>query len=292
MEGGNVFLGKNSKGETFALVGDRSGDETENQAMYNSAIKDLFANPWNFIEMLLNAESQEGRDRNTDKLIRVRDQHFTKSDPEIVRQKAAEALGVAPRNVYVVPQPNYHLDTFMRPVGYPYILINDPEYAIKNLEELKKDPSLNTGYLDSLIKSTRRQADELYKRYGVSADDAASYLEEQGFKPIRIGAVYGQGKQGADGSRINFINAIVNKRDDGLGYITNGTSGSNKVEIALEKLFEKQLKEKAPDSVRKVYFLRGMPMMDSGEDSMLDCLTNGAGVHCLVNEEPIFNAWA
>ena len=230
----------------------------------------------------------------------------------------AKTFDVDEKNVYSVPQMDYHLDLSIRPVGYPDVLVNDPELALKNLEELARDPAMGTNnhdfdYLKELYDETKECAERLYKKYGNNTDDVVNYLKAQGFNPIRVGAVYGagfykdpffqlvkgfyepEGNGDTDGCKINFINAIVNKRPDGsLSYITNGTTGSN-VDKLLEKKFEEQLKEKVPTEVAKVHFVYGSktdPYMEELPSIASGLRTHNAGIHCHVAEEPDFNVVA
>ena len=56
-------------------------------------------------------------------------------------------------------------------------------------------------------------------------------LESYGFKPIRVGGVYASGE-------VNFLNAIVNKHEDGtISYITNSSNCNKAGYSKLEKIF-------------------------------------------------------
>jgi len=288
-ECGNVFLGKKPDGEQFVLVGDQtmmSPDDMlkELNKIHGGDLRKMFA---------MVAQFHGGNKEAIYNVVRQ------KVPAEVLKQKAVKAFRIESENVYVVPQTNYHLDTFIRPVGYPYVLVNDPEFALKNLEELagelSQDPLRSEAdfqYLLRLHESTKREAKRLREKYGNSADDVVKYLEAQDFKPIRIGAVYGEGKGETNCCDINFINAFVHKRPDGqLAYITNGTTQNN-VDRRLEEMFKKQLGEKAPCGVAKVHFVRGAHNFDnSGLNSISHYLINaGAGIHCEGIEEPDFDA--
>ena len=39
----------------------------------------------------------------------------------------AQEYGIKEENIIPIPQQNYHLDMFMRPIGYPFVLVDSPE---------------------------------------------------------------------------------------------------------------------------------------------------------------------
>ena len=307
VEGGNLFLGKKPDGEPFVLIGNRTeytfgSDEYDKyrQVLSAAAAQD----PFGMLPLL--EKARLGDTAELDKATR-RFLEKTKMGNDILKQKTAATFGVEDKNVYVVPQMNVHLDLFMRPMGYPNILVNDPEYALKNLNdlgvELSKDPATieaDFQYLRELYESTERYTKRLHKKFGNTANDVVNSLKSQGFNPIRIGAVYGEGfyEELINGCQINFLNGIAHKRPDGqLSYITNGTM-RNDVDKRLEELFEKQLNEKIPGGMAKVHFVYGKldniqhPHHKTWNSVSFDLMNSGGGVHCQVVEEPDFDVWA
>ena len=200
------------------------------------------------------------------------------------RSKVAERFGVAPENIHYIQQQDYHLDMSLRPIGYPYVLINNPKMAAKN--ELKaKGINPNSNHKIEVDESTMFS----YKK-------CVEQLQEAGFVPIPIGAVYF-----ANGASINFMNAIVNKHDDGsISYITNSSKCNDPFVSKYQRLFEKDLRNKLNElwksdvdapRVDKVYFVQG-ENYGTHNEVMEQLLEGSGGVHCYVSEEPNFTKWA
>ena len=38
----------------------------------------------------------------------------------------SQEYGIKQENIFSIPQQNYHLDMFIRPIGYPYVLVDSP----------------------------------------------------------------------------------------------------------------------------------------------------------------------
>ena len=189
----------------------------------------------------------------------------------------ADAYEVDKKNIIIVPQQDYHLDVFLRPIGYPYVLVDDPELDIKNLSEFNSDSAKNTiEYLKYIINSKENP----------KCKDTIKALEGAGFVPIRIAGNYLNG--------INFMNAIVNRHKDGtMTYITNSSlSDDNEDFSKLQEIFEAELKAKVPD-IKKVYFIKGKQKNPQCDNEMMYHLQwEGGGIHCLCLEEPNFDVWA
>ena len=198
--------------------------------------------------------------------------------------KVAERFGVAPENIHYIQQQDYHLDMSLRPIGYPYVLINNPKMAAKN--ELKvKGINPNSNHKIEVEESKMFS----YKK-------GVEQLQEAGFVPIPIGAVYF-----ANGASINFMNAIVNKHDDGsISYITNSSKCNDYYVSKYEKMFNKQLQQKlkelsktdknVPQLSAPVYFIQGENYGNYNE-VMMNLFEGSGGVHCMASEEPNFEKW-
>lgn len=197
-------------------------------------------------------------------------------------KKIAELQNIKKENIHIIPQPAFHIDMFVRPVGFPYILVHDEELALKNVDKLNTTNEAKTR-LKKEIQSSREYI--LRGRKYISGKELAKELEKQGFKPILIGGIYG--------TNVNFINALVHKRNDGnLVYITNGSENLSREKTQLQKIFEQDLKAKVPN-VAKVDFILGEKAKITGDNVIGDLLMfYQGGVHCLAAEEPDFEKWA
>ncbi|MBE7706961.1 MAG: hypothetical protein E7Z91_06955 [Cyanobacteria bacterium SIG30] len=200
-----------------------------------------------------------------------------KSSEEDVK-KIAQIQNIKAENIHIIPQTAFHIDMIVRPIGYPYILVNDEEEALENIEKLNI-PTREKQNLKRYAEKTRE--DIARGRRQIYGKEIAKMLEAQGFKPILIGGIYSFGA--------NFMNAIVHKRNDGkLVYITNSAENTTKEQEKLQKIFENDLRKKVPN-IAKVDFILGKEARVFGENNMQNFLIADGGVHCLCAEEPNFN---
>ena len=196
-------------------------------------------------------------------------------------KKISEIQNIKPENVHIIPQAAFHIDMVVRPIGFPYILVHDEDLALENVDKLNTTNETK----ERLKKEIRKDRENILRgREYVSGKELAKELEAQGFKPILIGGLYGV--------NVNFINALVHKRNDGkLVYITNGSENLSKEKTQLQKTFEQDLKTKVPN-IAKVDFILGEKAKDTGNNVIGDLLMfYQGGVHCLMAEEPDFEKW-
>ena len=187
----------------------------------------------------------------------------------------SEKFGVKKENIFFIPQPDFHIDLRVRPIGYPYVLVNDPSLVIENMNKLDDG---STEFAELKEETQYYYSD---KSCFEICDDIINKLQGYGFKPIRVAGVYN--------SAINFMNAIVNKHQDGtISYITNSSKSNNKGTERIQEQFIKDLKSKV-QNIDKFYFVKGNPKQDN---YMMDTLRfHGGGIHCMTLEEPDFEAW-
>ena len=201
-------------------------------------------------------------------------------------------------NMFFLSDLNNDLDEIIRPVGYPYILVNDYRLALNNLEKMKaKFPDCDEiyQYIKNFLTEKIKITETTYKEK--STDQICEILTEQGFKPIRIAGRYGEG--------INYMNslAFLNNKN-GVSFITNSTKGSYPELEYLEKIFEQDLKERVKN-VTDVHFVSGgtrtneeknapspYPAYDNrlkDRNVIMDILANDhGGIHCMTAEIPDF----
>ncbi len=222
VEGGNMFIGKNEKGEKWMLVGSKD-------YRYKEALSKLY--------------------------------------------------GISKKNIFRISQPNFHLDMAIRPIGYPYILVNDPELALENSKKIEGLEEKTKKYYDNFNKHHPHN-----NRPYADVEKTIKELEAAGFKPIRIAGVYT--------GDINYMNALVSKREDGtMAYITNSTKGSNLYKT--DDMFKEDLTKKVPN-IDKVYFISGgkSNVYQNRNEMMINLGTRYGGIHCMTLEEPDFDKWA
>jgi hypothetical protein len=276
--GGNIYLGKKPDGENYILVGQDVIDDT---AIYEH-FKDYDYCLGNF-NQIGRFKLQKVEENDSYKQWPTKKEFEERKKEYIDRAKndISEDFNVKKENIFVVPQQVFHIDMFLRPIGYPYILVNSEEIS----KEIVKD---NLGFeaRESGIKNmTHRYYDILSRdNKGVTTKDVVTALNKQGFIPIEVGGIFG-----LDGMA-NFMNAIVNKHDDGtITYITNSSKCELKDYRLLEEKFEKQLKEKVPN-LKKTHFVYG-GRVGNINSLMENLLEMSGGLHCLTCEEPNFETW-
>ena len=165
---------------------------------------------------------------------------------------------------------------FIRPIGYPFVLVDNPQLVKEKYKELNKN-----GEFDELIREFNKFEKSRKENYQ-NPKKTVSALKKAGFIPIEIAGNYGSG--------INFINAVVNKHSNGsISYITNSSKTYDGIATKLQEEFEKDLRAKAPD-INKVYFISG-PLQKNANFMMDQLSMFGGGIHCLTTEEVNFEVW-
>ncbi len=114
----------------------------------------------------------------------------------ISKKSVSDAYGIDEKSIFTLPKQNYHLDTFIRPVGYPYVLVNDFNLVDKNIQMLDDGTDEFEQYRKE-YESFKRRLNEQY--FGINT--ICNALVARGFTPIKIAGVYGP--------EINFMNAII-----------------------------------------------------------------------------------
>ncbi len=207
------------------------------------------------------------------------------SDDLYSRSKKAimDRYKIKKENILKIPQPNFHLDMALRPIGYPYILVNDFELSKKYIDDLYEN---NADYKTLRENFYNNKRITEYNYSAITNNKLIETLLSYGFEPIRIAGVF-------DGSS-NFINAIVNKHaDNTISYITNSTKSKNPYYSALEEIFEKELKSKV-QNIKDVYFIKGLDSTCKSQykNQMMYFLSHlEGGIHCMCMEEPDFEVW-
>ena len=213
-----------------------------------------------------------------------------------LRKEVSDTYGVSEKHIYSLPKQNYHLDTFIRPVGYPFVLVNDFQLVDKNIQMLDD----NSPEFDEYKKQYEKFKKNLSEKY-MGINTVCNALQARGFIPVKIAGVYGP--------EINFMNAIINKHSDGtISYITNSSdTGNNDFYKKIQDRFEKDLREKV-SNLSETYFVKGNEAQYQGKrfygigienqrpnpklNNMMATLKyQGGGIHCMSLEEPDFEAW-
>jgi len=214
--------------------------------------------------------------------------------PEAISiENIKDVYGVEKENIYVTKFISWDLDMLIRPIGYPYVLINSADETLKNIKKMhEKFPQSKEIYEKLLYFSksyiSPHQGDELYE-----------CLENFGFKPIKIGGFYSED--------ICFMNSVAFKNDNNkISFISNSTQYSCPELEYLQELFEQDLREKVPE-IENIYFVSGgktaQPTFefdirklsktrfnDYHNNVIMDFLGERlGGIHCMTAEIPNFD---
>ncbi len=279
-EGGNVYIGKKPDGENYLIVGQdvvfemaaaKFLDAKLTRASKMSDVKPfkmMFQMPGGYATMT------EGGDKVS----------FEVDETEILEEQAKEQLSkdfnVKKENICIVPQLEFHIDMFLRPLDYPYILINDKnmadmvasEFGIKNQGE--KDP---LDMLDAMFLFAKED------KYATTIQK----LKDCGFKPISVAGVFG------DSGEVNYMNSFVNQAPDGsLSYIAMSSKDADKKFKELDSVFDNELKSKAPN-IKNIHHISGGKSEENKDlnNIMANIYYRQGGLHCLGCEEPDFEKW-
>ena len=224
-----------------------------------------------------------GKKENGEKWLLVGEDEISQSGfpRKIALEKISKTYNVKPENITILSQPNFHLDMAIRPIGYPYVLVNDHKLVRENIKK-HRDKIPDKAFEEEIYYCTNP-----CKNFYVSADATVEELEKAGFVPIRIAGVYS-----FDKLAINYMNSIVNKHDDGsISYITNSAKDSHCA--VFDKIFENDLKG-AVKNLDKVHFVSGDPtpnLYNNRNPIMYLLKYMQGGIHCMTLEEPDFKKW-
>ena len=275
LEGGNLFLGTKDNGDNYLMIGNITFNTC---AMYQFLKhQGIEITEQKFRSFIDNGRTFKGK-ALLSKIITYED--FEKEKDfwfDHTKKMFCEEFNIKEENIYHIPQSNYHIDLAIRPLKYPYVLVNDDEGIKKTLAELEE----KFDYKDDLIKNIRQHLKHLEENFD-SSEVVKEALESYGFKPIMIPAAFGY-------YNVNFLNAIIHERDNGLTYITNGPWSQNdkRYDFLYEKFLD-DIDNKAPD-IDRIHPIVGGKVKNGDETlSMFYLREMYGGVHCICAERPDF----
>ena len=210
--------------------------------------------------------------------------------------------------IHFVPQMDFHLDLFVRPLDKKKILVADDELTLKCLEKMHdkakelRQEAKNNRNLKLYLKLTgvyRRlkglltsfQA-EVRNNNNPQTKNVSYLLKKAGFEPVSVpGRIYSITYLNGPNDltqELNYMNALVNKKEDGtLVYITNKSRLNRQMGINAEisKLLGTDFEKMFTESIKEHVAPQNVYFVDVGE---LLC-DRGGGIHCLVSEVPKFS---
>lgn len=303
LEGGNIFIDRDSKGETFALVGRdvyRNQEAYRRETLLGRMISRFFSGSRGIVSSN----------------VRCRDS---------IQKQLSKLLGIPSQKIFYLSQPDFHLDMSLRPINHPDILVHDGQLSLpflkeafnasqdesekqkisqllKETEQLQKSPEkeLFEAELITLERLMEKTDDPKKKKLLLglyedvqsdqkrsvpkyaSPDKMSSQLKATGLNPVKIPGVFGSLR-----NRTNYLNAVVHRKANGkLVYITNASPLP-----FLDEQFKRYLLTQFPQ-IEACYFITGGPSMLEKERYFIqDCLENRGGIHCLALEQPDYGKY-
>ena len=269
VEGGNYFVGKKPDGKNYIIVGYEDVLVTAFHYYLKDKLGEVSFDDMNIFASSNKLEKNGKIVADYKDFIRNYDQYM-----KIALNTFRDTFDVDKKDLTVLSQGQYHNDLVIRPLNYPYVLVNDEKLSEENVKKLRIK-HLFSPDAAKFVKDIKGKINEQKMNYA-SGDKLCNELEEAGFVPIRIGGGYGL-------CTLNFMNAIVHQDADGLIYITNSCKFGDKNYEYLQNLFEKDLLKKCPQ-ITKVYFVQGAVLGDKSTVT-LEYLKRKGGIHCLCAEE-------
>jgi len=206
--------------------------------------------------------------------------------------------------VIFIPQMDFHLDLFIRPLDNKKILVTDDNKTLEVLNEilnrlLSLPKEQQTKEIKSSILSVKYQKglfEQTLKKNNLSqTDEIVDILEKNGFTTIRVpGRLYSI-IENLDKSILqhdfNYINAnVLKNKDNELVYITNKSDIDNllgltpdiisKIGTSVEKSFIDSISPYIKNE--HIYFVEG----DNNFVAQLMLLGFRGGIHCACTEIP------
>lgn len=205
--------------------------------------------------------------------------------------------------IYLLSQPDFHLDLGIRPLKDRVILVNDDNLMseallngitkARNYLRTNHDPKIRSVQL--LLEDTKEvfEIGRMKNQYK-NTEKIIEELKAQDFRPVRVPGCFIRpvspgDKEQCNHYMANFMNAVVQEKSDGsLVYITNKsllddiTGITPEVEKKLGFSFQKAFTDSVKDYIKKenVHFV-------NADGYISGCLEFAqGGIHCLCAEVP------
>lgn len=311
LEWGDVFLGQRTNGQSLLLIGEDSVDMNAKRLLKTelSKVRASVAYALDCFAGMLGSKTVE----------ETRQKWIAEYRKQALAD-IAEDLNLTPKEIVVLPQPDFHLDMAIRPLQYPYVLVHDPAiteqwvtdfseseagfasfqstpepvYNLLNQEDYddrhpeRYHPVLYPMTLVKELWSSVFSASILQERGRyASTDQMCEALRKAGLTPIRVGGVFPEDTMRdpklddpSPWLPANFLNATVHQRANGDLVYITNDSGVPE----MNAWFEADLRQKAP-WVKRVEFVGKAPQPNT-VSWLSTFLKLCGGIHCLSVEDP------
>lgn len=178
----------------------------------------------------------------------------TPENVEAAKNQIAADLGLKPENVTYIPQFDFHIDMFYRPLHNGEMAVPDYDEGIKVLKETDikgMDPEYKQGLIEQL--------EELSSKTASIRQDAEKALSDKGYKIIKIPCF-----SDVSNSTINFMNGIAGTTKSGETFLITNSSDYPELNEAVQNYFKEA-------GVDKTYFLSTKMFLEYFGG--IDCIT-------------------
>ena len=181
---------------------------------------------------------------------------------EIAKKQIAKELELDEKNVTYIPQFDFHIDMYYRPLNNGQIGVPDFEAGIKVIENLK----LKTNEQKQIYQDLLQQLKKMESETKIIRENAENELKNQGYELLKI-PCFSTNKEKNE-NPINFMNGVcgTSAKTGDKFYITN-TSGDKTLDNYMEKYLKKEV------GFDKVYFA-----------PTKEYLKNLGGIDCITKE--------
>ncbi len=201
--------------------------------------------------------------------------------------------------VIILPQMDYHLDLFIRPLDNKRVLLADDEMSVdilyKGLNKLKQD-FYNTEIYNKMHNFIKLFETSILMNKRAQADEIEEILENNGFEVIRVpGRVYETDTNSIEDDFLkqycNFINAnaLPNRFGD-LVYITNKSNINELLGLTpeLSQIIGFSFEEEFIKSISEYIDPEHIYFIDGDNHFISKTMLTGyqGGIHCACSEIP------
>lgn len=167
----------------------------------------------------------------------------------------ADDLGIKPENITFIPQFDFHIDMFYRPLQNGVVAIPDFETGIEILNNTENIPQQEKEDLLSKLNEVNNLTKKIQ-------NEAKEILENSGYKLVKIPCFSVQSGYGA--SKINYMNGICGMSANGEKYYITNKSNYSELDEIIKKYF-------TDAGIDKVFFVSTQPFLNLLGG--IDCLT-------------------
>ena len=268
---------RRADGKVYVLpkIGNCSDIKTGQDVEFNSAVSLKYAKKYNQTKLIKGKSYLEGGNvLNTilkngeagavigagsiDYSLRAMHLKDTPQNRNIVKAQIANDLGLKLKNVSFIPQYDFHIDMFYRPLKNGEIAVPDYLEAIKVLKNTKIS---NMDEHSKLL--LMKQLKKAYDRNTSSIINAEKELTKSGYKLVKI-PCFSLPTNMCDNTGINYANGVCGKDKNGKLYIITNKSDYKELDAQIIKYYKRA-------GVNDVYFVSTQQYLKS--NGGLDCRT-------------------